>query len=135
MIEQNIIKLASKLDNFGLNNSFTHYSSARNKNCGDSIMLQLLVANKKIKSMKYETNSCVFCAASASLLSDVIKNSNVIDFKKSFSNIERSKDNNNLVLPIKYNSFKELIKNKYANRIGCVILPFKAVLKALKEKK
>ena len=42
--------------------------------CGDLIKVELIQKNSKINSMKYETESCVLCEASASLLSKKIKN-------------------------------------------------------------
>ena len=38
----------------------------------------------------------------------------------------------NIILPKKYNSFKPLINKKNRNRLECIMLPFNAVLKALK---
>ena len=74
MINNKIIKIASNTKNVGLTNSYSFKSSLKNSMCGDKIKLELTIKNSKINSMKYETESCVYCEASASLLSSKIKN-------------------------------------------------------------
>ena len=73
MITKEIIKMASNTSNVGLNNKYSHKISLKNKLCGDKITLELIVFGKKISSMKYETESCIYCEASASLLSKKIR--------------------------------------------------------------
>ena len=74
MINKDIIRLASNTSNVGLKNKYSHKISLKNSTCGDKITLELIADKKKISSMKYETISCVYCEASASLLSRKIKN-------------------------------------------------------------
>ena len=81
MITKEIIRLASNTSNVGLNNKYSHKISLKNKLCGDKITLELIVFKKKILSMKYETESCVYCEASASLLSKKIKKFNIQTIK------------------------------------------------------
>ena len=81
MINKDIIKLASNTSNVGLKNKYSHKISLKNSTCGDKITLELIADKKKISSMKYETISCVYCEASASLLSRKIKNINLKDIK------------------------------------------------------
>ena len=76
MITSEIIKIASNNKNVGLTNKFKFKSTLKNSICGDKIKLELDIKNFKINSMKYETESCVYCAASASLLALKIKNLN-----------------------------------------------------------
>ena len=74
MINNKIIKIALNTKNVGLTNKYNFKSSLKNTMCGDKIELELIVKNSKINSMKYETESCVFCEASASLLAAKVKN-------------------------------------------------------------
>ena len=74
MINKDIIRLASNTSNVGLKNKYSHKISLKNSTCGDKITLELIADKKKISSMKYETESCIYCEASASLLSRKIKN-------------------------------------------------------------
>ena len=74
MINKDIIRLASYTSNVGLKNKYSHKISLKNSICGDKITLELIADKEKIRSMKYETESCIYCEASASLLSRKIKN-------------------------------------------------------------
>jgi len=68
MINKEIIRIASNTTNVGLKNKYSHKISIKNSFCGDKITLELVANDKKISSMKYETESCIYCEASASLL-------------------------------------------------------------------
>ena len=59
MISKDIIKLASSSNNFGLKNDYSHKTSLKNSLCGDKITLELIVKNKKVSSMRYETEACI----------------------------------------------------------------------------
>ena len=68
MIDEKIIKLALNTKNVGLKNNYSHKISLKNSLCGDKITLEIIINKNKINSMKYETESCLYCEASASLL-------------------------------------------------------------------
>ena len=82
--------------------------------------------------MRYETESCVFCQASASILSRIVESIPIKNLKTETIKIYDSFDNESFVLPKKYSSFKPLINKKNKNRLECIMLPFNAILKALK---
>jgi nitrogen fixation protein NifU and related proteins len=132
MITKEIIKIASDTKNIGLTNKFNFKSSLKNPMCGDKIKLELIVKNLKINSMKYETESCIYCEASASLLSKNVKNLNVKSAIKDLNKIKEIIYNNKFTLPVNFKEFKVLINKKNINRIKCINLPFDAVLKALR---
>ena len=134
MINSKIIKIASITDNAGLKNEFTHKTSMRNSLCGDYIKLEIIADQTKVKSMRYETDSCVLCEASASLLSRKIRNIKINDLTKEIKKLKLLKKNSNFILPKKFKEFKELINRKNINRFDCVILPMDAFLKAFKIK-
>jgi nitrogen fixation protein NifU and related proteins len=133
MINREIIKIASNTSNVGLTNKYTFKSSKKNSLCGDIIKIELVAKCSKIDSMKYETESCVYCEASASLLAKKIKKLTIktikIDLKK-LKNIPFK--GVNFVFPRKFNEFKFLINKNNFNRLNCIFLPIDAVLKALK---
>ena len=132
MINKEIIKLAANTSNVGLRNKYSHKISLRNSICGDKISLELITNNKKVISMKYETESCIYCEASASLLSTKIKNSNINKIKKDFIDLKRIFNQENIKIPNKFKDFKKLFNSGNLNRIKCIFLPFDAVIKALK---
>ena len=132
MINQDIIKLASNTSNVGLKNKYSHKISLKNKTCGDKITLELIVDKKKISSMKYETVSCVYCEASASLLSRKIINININDIKNDFFFLKNLSKLKKIEMPKRLSDFKKLLNSDNLNRFNCIFLPFDAVVKALK---
>tara|TARA_B100000963_G_scaffold345223_1_gene349066 strand:- start:17361 stop:17762 length:402 start_codon:yes stop_codon:yes gene_type:complete len=132
MIDQKIIKLASNTKNAGLKNKYSHKISLKNTICGDKITLEIIAGKKKINSMKYETESCIYCEASASLLSRKIKNLNIKDIKYDFVTLKNISKQKKIVIPKKYSDFKKLLNSDNFNRFKCIFLPFDAVIKALK---
>jgi nitrogen fixation NifU-like protein len=132
MINKEIIRIASNTSNVGLNNKYSHKISLKNKLCGDKITLELIVTKQKIISMKYETESCIYCEASASLLSKKIKKLNIQTIKNDFIDLKKILKNKEIKIPKKFTEFKKLFNSDNFNRYNCLFLPFDAVIKALK---
>ena len=132
MINKEIIRLASNTSNVGLKNKYSHKISLKNTTCGDKITLELIADKKKISSMKYETVSCIYCEASASLLSRKIKNFKLKDLKNDFITLKKISFNKNVKIPKRLSDFEKLLNSDNLNRFKCIFLPFDAVVKALK---
>ena len=132
MITSEIIKIASNTKNVGLKNKYNYKSSLKNSMCGDKIKLELISKNLKINSMKYETESCVYCEASASLLAKKIKNLNINTIIKDLYALKKVLKNEKIAFPSNFKEFKILIHKKNLRRLNCINLPLDAVLKALR---
>ena len=133
MITNEIIKIASNTTNVGLTNKYTFKSIKKNSTCGDLIKIELISTNSKINSMKYETEACVYCEASASLLAKKIKTMPIRIIKKELNHLKDSFVNKvNFNFDKKFEEFKFLINKKNFKRIDCLLLPIEAVIKALK---
>tara|TARA_X000001036_G_scaffold128228_1_gene121263 strand:+ start:31 stop:435 length:405 start_codon:yes stop_codon:yes gene_type:complete len=132
MIDTRIIKIASNTKYMGLKNDFTHKSALKNSLCGDSIKVEFIANKSKIKLMRYETESCILCEASASLLASKIYRFKLKDLKKDLVNIKKIKKDKNLNFPLKFKELKQLLNKKTLKRINCVILPMEALFKAFK---
>ena len=132
MINKDIIRLASNTSNVGLKNKYSHKISLKNSTCGDKITLELIADKKKISSMKYETISCVYCEASASLLSRKIKNVKLKDIKNDLITLKNISLKKNVKIPKRLSDFEKLLNSDNLNRFKCIFLPIDAVLKALK---
>ena len=132
MISKEIISIASNTSNVGLKNDYSHKISLKNKLCGDKITIELIVINKKILSMKYETESCIYCEASASLLSKKIKKLNIQTIKDDFINLKKILKKRKIKIPKNFSDFKKLFNSDNFNRFNCIFLPFDAVIRALK---
>ena len=132
MINKDIIRLASYTSNVGLKNKYSHKISLKNSICGDKITLELIADKEKIRSMKYETESCIYCEASASLLSRKIKNVKLKDIKNDFITLKKISLKKKVKIPKRLSDFKKLLSSDNFNRLKCIFLPIDAVLKALK---
>ena len=133
MITNEIIKFASNTSNIGLTNKYTFKSVKKNSMCGDLIKIELISKGSKINSMKYEIESCIFCEASASLLSKKIRNLQIKIIKKELNELKKiCLDDLNYKFSPKFKEFKFLINKNNINRLNCIYLPIDAVLKALK---
>ena len=66
-----ILNIASDTENNRNLRNHTHFSKLKNSMCGDEIRIKLIIKNDKIIDFGYQSNSCVYCQASASLLSKI----------------------------------------------------------------
>jgi nitrogen fixation protein NifU and related proteins len=132
MISFKIIKIASNTKFFGLENIYTHKSSLKNSICGDKIKLEIIAEKLKIKSMRYETESCVYCEASASLIANKIKKFTTENIKEKLRILIKKIKENDLDLPSDFKEFKYLMDKDSLSRTNCIILPLDSILKALK---
>tara|TARA_B100000965_G_scaffold387555_1_gene391079 strand:+ start:294 stop:698 length:405 start_codon:yes stop_codon:yes gene_type:complete len=132
MISPKIIKIASNTNYNGLENKFTHKSSVKNSLCGDLIKTEFILEKSKIKSMRYETEACILCEASASLFAKKIKNKNFKSLIKKIKELKKRILVFDKKFPKSFNEFNQLIDEKNKSRLNCVILPMEAFLKAFK---
>tara|TARA_B100000678_G_C17791760_1_gene335176 strand:+ start:126 stop:524 length:399 start_codon:yes stop_codon:yes gene_type:complete len=126
-----IFKIASDTDNNKDITNHTHFTKLKNSLCGDEIQIKLIIKNNKIADFGYQGNSCIYCQASASLLSKIsikkekIKINKICDDAELFFN----GDNENSIH--KWSSFKKLFNKNNISRKECILLPFKALKKIL----
>jgi len=131
MISSEIIKIASDTSNCGIKKNTDFIATSKNKICGDVITIEIEVFNNKVEKMSYETESCIFCQASASLLSRLIKKSNIDTLRADIHEINMSHIHKKIILKKKYKPFRKLFQQKYKERYSCILLPFNALLKAV----
>ena len=77
MIDKEIIKIASNTENHGMLDNHTHSSKLKNSICGDEMRVYLIIKDSKIMNFKYECESCIYCQASVSLLSRIVRNKSI----------------------------------------------------------
>ena len=131
MISPEIIKIASDTSNCGIKENSSFIATSKNKICGDIITVEIEIYNNKIERMSYDTESCILCQASASLLSNVIKKSNIENLRNDVNEINMSHKNKKIILKRKYKPFRKLFQQKYKERFNCILLPFNALLKVV----
>ena len=131
MISSEIIKIASDTSTCGIRKNSNFIATSKNKICGDIITVEIEIFNNKVERMSYDTESCIFCQASASLLSKIIKKSNIENLRNDVNEINFSHKNKKIVLKRKYKPFRKLFQQKYKERFSCILLPFNALLKIM----
>ena len=127
-----ILEIASKTENHKVLDKYTHKSKNKNPICGDEMEISLIVKNHTVMDVGYQCNSCVYCQASVSLLSQKIKNKNIDDIMKFVSSCENIFESTKIVLEKNWKEFLELFDKKNISRKECLLLPLRTVLKALK---
>ena len=127
-----ILEIASHTENNKVLENFTHKSKHKNPLCGDEMEISLIVKDDVVKDMGYQCKSCVYCQASVSLLSRKIKDKKIEDIKSFVLSGENLFTDVKTVLEKHWKDFKEILDKKNIARKDCLLLPLRAVLKALK---
>ena len=127
-----ILEIASHTENNKILKNYTHKSKHKNPLCGDEMEISLIVDNDVVKDMGYQCKSCIYCQASVSLLSRKIKDRKINDLRVFISNGEKLFDDIQTSIEKHWKEFKEIFKKENVSRKECLLLPLRAVLKALK---
>ena len=125
-----ILRLASDTKSQKKISDFTHNSKAKNPLCGDEIQLFFKISKGKITKVSYQGKNCVYCQASANLLSS---NSNGKKVEEMIKVCDCANEffKNKGDLPNNLKKYKELISSKNISRKECILLPFNALRKGL----
>ena len=120
-----ILNIAANTDNNRNIKNRTHFSKLKNSLCGDEMQIELIIKNKKILDFGYQGKSCIYCQASASLLSKISINNQKEKINNLCDEAEFYFDDTIKISDKKWISLKKLIKNKNINKRDCILLPFK----------
>ena len=124
-----ILKIASNTENFKDIKKYTHYSQSKNPLCGDEIHIKLVINNQKIIDFGYQGKSCVYCQASASMLSNKLISYETKKIRElcNYANYYFNENQKNLKKEWKFLS--KLLSHENAARQKCILLPFNALKK------
>ena len=124
-----ILNIASDTENNRNLKNHTHYSKLKNSLCGDEIKIKLIIKDDKIVDFGYQGNSCIYCQASASLLSKISINNKKSKLNKLCDDAKLYFDENFEIIEKKWLILKKLFKKKNISRRNCILLPFKTLKK------
>ena len=124
-----ILNIASDTDNNRNLKNHTHFSKLKNSLCGDEIMIKLIIKDDKIVDFGYQGKSCIFCQASASLLSKISINNKKSKLNKLCDDAKLYFDDNFEIIEKKCLILKKLFRKKNISRKNCILLPFKTLKK------
>ena len=123
-----ILKIASENNSNKYLKNHTHRSKLKNPLCGDEIKINLIIKEDKIIDFGYEGKSCIYCQASASLLSQISINKKKSKIKE-LCDDAKSFFEGNFKIMNKWKIMNKLFKEKNQPRKECILLPFKAIKK------
>ena len=124
-----ILKIASDTTNLKNLNNYTHKGKCKNSVCGDEMVIKIRLKKNKIEDFGYNDKSCVYCQASASLISKYFKKKDLIKIKKIISDINYFYQGKDITLD---SSLNKIFNEKNLNRKECIYLPIKTIFNALK---
>ncbi len=124
-----VLKIAANTDNNRNIKNRTHVSKLKNSLCGDEMQVELILKNEKILDFGYQGKSCVYCQASASLLSKISINNQKKKLNDLCDKAELYFDDNIKITEKRWVSLKKLIKKENVNKKDCILLPFKTLKK------
>ena len=126
-----ILKIASDTKNHKIIKDYTHISKQKNRMCGDEMEITVKIVNEKIVDFGYQCKSCIYCQASVSVLSKFSINKTVRSINESINFFNSFFENNNVKIPKELKKFEILFNEKNFSRKDCILLPFKALSKAI----
>ena len=124
-----VLSIAANTDNNRNIENRTHVSKLKNSVCGDEMQIELILKNEKILDFGYQGKSCVYCQASASLLSEISINNQKEKINDLCDKAELYFNDEVKITDKKWISIKKLIKKKNINKKDCILLPFKILKK------
>ena len=130
-MELEILKIASNTDNLKEIDIYTHKSEKKNPMCGDIVTIEINVKKNKIQDIGYKSKSCIYCQASASLLSNFLVNQKLEKARLILKSMKIFYNDKNYIIKGK---LKKIFNKKNYKRKECIYLPVRAISDALKFK-
>ena len=127
-----ILQIAADTKNNKKIKNFTHKSKFKSQLCGDEIEISIIIKDQKVLDMGYQCKSCIYCQASASLLSRLSINKPLNKIKELSDFVNNFFKSTNVKFSKEWKAFEKLFDKKNISRKECILLPFKTVTKALK---
>ena len=124
-----ILQIASDTINQKNIKNHTHNSKLKNSLCGDEMHIKLIIEKDKIVDFGYQGKSCIYCQASASLLSKISINNNKLIIDELCNDAKSYFEGDFEIIRKKWKSLDKLFKSKNLARKECILLPFKTLKK------
>ena len=126
-----ILKIASDNINNRYLKNHTHSLKLKSPMCGDEIQINLIIKEDKVIDFGYEGKSCIYCQASASLLSKVSINRSKVKINELCNDAKSYFQGDLKIIKKKWKSLDKLFKSKNKARKECILLPFKTLKKII----
>ena len=127
-----ILEIASDTINHKKLDDCTHKSKQKNPICGDEMEVGVKISENQILDFAYQCKSCIYCQASASVLSKFSINNTINNINEIITFVDVFFESNNAKFPKEWKKLEILFSKKNISRKECILLPFKTLAKALK---
>ena len=127
-----ILKIASDTINHKNLDDYTHKSKQKNPICGDEMEVSVKISKNQVLDFAYQCKSCIYCQASASVLSKFSINNTINNINEIITFVDVFFESNNAKFPKEWKKLEILFNKKNISRKECILLPFKTLAKALK---
>ena len=127
-----ILKIASDTINHKKLDDCTHKSKQKNPICGDEMEVSVKISKNQVLDFAYQCKSCIYCQASASVLSKFSINNTINNINEIITFVDVFFESNNAKFPKEWKKLEILFNKKNISRKECILLPFKTLAKALK---
>ena len=127
-----ILKIASDTTNHKKLDDCTHKSKQKNPICGDEMEVSVKISENQVLDFAYQCKSCIYCQASASVLSKFSINNTINNINEIITFVDAFFESNNATFPKEWKKLEILFNKKNISRKECILLPFKTLAKALK---
>ena len=124
-----VLNIAANTDHNKNIENHTHVSKLKNSVCGDEMQIEVILKNEKILDFGYQGKSCIYCQASASLLSKISINNQKEKINDLCDKAELYFNDDIKITDKKWISLKKLIKKENIKKRDCILLPFKTLKK------
>ena len=124
-----ILRIASDNNNNKYIQNHTHHSKLKNPLCGDEMQINLIIDEERIIDFGYQGKCCVYCQASASLLSKISINKKKSKINELCDDAKSFFDGNTGIIKKKWKLMQKIFKSKNKTRKECILLPFKTLQK------
>ena len=128
-----ILKIASDNDSNRHIQDYTHNSKLKNPLCGDEMQINLIIDDDKIIDFGYQGKCCIYCQASASLLSKFSINKKKSKINELCNDAKSFFESDINIIKKRWKPLHRLFKTQNKARKECILLPFKAIKKILSD--
>ncbi len=126
-----ILKIASDNRNNKSIQNYTHQSKLKNSLCGDEMQIDLIIKENKIIDFGYQGKCCVYCQASASLLSKLSINKKKSKINELCEDAKLFFESENNAIKKKWKIMNKLFKSSNKLHKECILLPFRTIKKII----
>ena len=130
LYQETILEHGQNPRNFGRIKKANYWAESFNPLCGDHYWIYLKISKNMIKDISFEGEGCLISKASASLMTEIVKDKRIKEAEKTFRFFQQLVTGKQLKekrLLAKLSAFARLYK--FPMRIECALLPWQALRK------